>query len=427
MVELVERDEVLKKYKKYILKNVVEPIVPYEGEGAILKDLDGKEYLDFTTGYSVMALGYGNSLVKKKIIEQLTKLEHCCHYLFFSIQAANLAEKLCEITPGKLQKSFLCNSGSEAIEGAIRLARKYTGRHEIFALFRSHHGRTMGAASITGNYIEKRGMGPYLAGVHFLPPPYCFRCSLKQAYPECDIACAEFMEEALKYSTCNDVACIVIEPIMMDVVIVPPDGYLERVKRICEENDILFIADEVQSGLGRSGMMFAVEHWKIEPDLMALGKSLGGGLPLGAFIASERVAGAFEDMDFASSCGGNPLACVAGLEVINQLQNGLVKNSNVMGKYFIERLQELKDEHELIGEVRGRGLFIGLELIRDQKTKIPAIKEAERVKNLLREKGLLLIRNESTFRILPPLTINRGDIDKAVDLIDDALKEIKKM
>lgn len=423
---MFEREEVLEKYKKYILKNVVEPIVPYKGEGDILKDLNGKEYLDFTTGYSVMALGYGNSLIRKVIQEQLMKLEHCCHYLFFSIQAANLAEKLCEITPGSLQKSFLCNSGTEAIEGAIRLARKYTKRHEIFALFRSHHGRSMGAASITGNYIEKKGMGPYLAGIHFLPPPYCFRCSLRQTYPECDLACAEFMEEALRYATCKDVACIILEPIMMDVVIVPPDGYLKRIKTICEENDILFVADEVQSGLGRSGMMFAVEHWGVEPDIMVLGKALGGGLPLGAYIASEAVSEAFEDMDFASSSGGNPLACVAGIEMINQLQRGLVKNSKEVGEYFLKRLQEIKEEHKSIGDVRGKGLFIGLELVKDQERKTPAVNESEEVKRILRDKGLLVIRNESTFRILPPLTVDKEVIDKAVGLIDDALVEIDK-
>ena len=423
---MVESDEILEKYNKYVLKKVVEPIVAYEGKGVILRDLEGKEYLDFTTGYSVMALGYGNPSVRRAIQEQLIRIEHCCHYLFYSIQAANFAEKLCEITPSNLQKSFLCNSGTEAIEGVIRLARKYTKRHEMFALYRGHYGRSMGAASITGNYKEKKGMGPYLAGVHFLPPPYCYRCTLKQTYPECNLACAGFMEEAIRYATSDDVACVILEPIMMDVVIVPPDGYLEEMKRICEDHDMLLVTDEVQSGLGRSGRMFAVEHWEIEPDIMALGKALGGGLPMGAYIASEEVASAFEYMDFASSCGGNPLACAAGLEMINQLQDGLVENSQRMGTYFLERLLELKKRHKSIGDVRGKGLFIGLELVKDQKTKTPAIQEAERAKNMLRERGMLLIRNESTFRILPPLIVKKEDIDRAVELIDDVLEKVDK-
>ena len=409
-----------------MLKTVVEPIVASEGEGNYLINLRGKKYLDFSTGFSVMALGYGNLSVREKIKEQLIKLENCCHYLYYSIQAANFAEKLCEISPWKLQKSFLCNSGTEAVEGTIRLARKYTKNYEILALYRGHHGRSMGAASVTGNFIEKKGMGPYLAGIHFLPPPYCYRCSLRQIYPECDLACAGLMEDVIKYATSDNVACIIIEPIMMDVTIVPPKGYLNKIRRICEDHDILLITDEVQSGLGRSGKMFAIEHWNIEPDIMALGKSLGGGLPLGAYIATNEVASAFEYMDYASSCGGNPLACAAGLEMINIIQNGLIDNASIMGEYFIKRLNELKIRHKSIGDIRGKGLFIGLELVKGQNSKIPAIDEAEKTKNILREKGLLLIRNESTFRILPPLTVRKIEIDHAVELIDNVLYKIEK-
>ena len=423
---MVTKEEIIDKYTKFLLKSVVEPIVAAEGKGIFLKNLVGKEYIDFSTGYSVMALGYGNPSIRIKITEQLMKLEHCCHYLYYSIQAANFAEKLYEITPGRLRKSFLCNSGTEAIEGTIRLARKYTKKHEMFSLYRGHHGRSMGAASVTGNFIEKKGMGPYLSGVHFLPPPYCYRCSLRQTYPECDLACAKLFEEAIKYGSSNDVACIILEPIMMDVTIVPPDGYLREIARICNDYNILLVADEVQSGLGRSGKMFAIEHWGIEPDIMALGKALGGGLPLGAYITTEEVADAYEQMDYASSCGGNPLACAAGLEMIDIIKNGLVENASRVGKYFLNRLWELKNVHKSIGDVRGKGLFIGLELVRDQKTKAPAIQEAETAKNRLREMGLLLIRNESTFRILPPLIVKKEEIDQAVDLIDEVLMEIDK-
>lgn len=423
---MVFREEVFEKYRKYLLKTVVEPIVANEGRSCFLRDLLGKEYLDFSTGFSVMALGYGNQYIREKIQEQLIKLEHCCHYLYYSIQAAEFAEKLSEISPGKLQKSFLCNSGTEAIEGAIRLARKYTKKHEMIALYRGHYGRSMGAASITGNFIEKKGMGPYLSGVHFLPSPYCYRCSLRHTYPECDLACAKLMEDMIRYATSDDVACVILEPIMADVVIVPPEGYLKEIKTICDEQDILFITDEVQSGLGRSGKMFAIEHWKIEPDIMALGKALGGGLPLGAYIASDDVAEAFEYMDYASSCGGNPIACAAGLEMIKIIQKGIVENASRIGEYFLKRLRELKERHKSIGDVRGKGLYIGLELVKDQEKKITAINEAEMVKNMLRERGLLLIRNESTFRILPPLIVSEKEIDNAVELIEEVLYKIDK-
>lgn len=423
---MVSREKVLEKYDKYLLKTVVEPIVANEGKGCFLRDLNGSEYLDFTTGFSVMALGYGNLDIRKKIQEQLVKLEHCCHYLFYSTQAAQFAEKLSEISPGKLRKSFLCSSGTEAIEGSIRLARKYTKKHEIISLYRGHYGRSMGGASITGNFIEKKGMGPYLSGVHFLPAPYCYRCSLGHTYPECNLACARLMEDVIKYATSDDVSCIILEPIMMDVVIPPPEGYLKEIKTICDDHDILFVTDEVQSGLGRSGKMFAIEHYKIEPDIMAMGKALGGGLPLGAYIATEDVAEAFEYMDFASSCGGNPLSCAAGLEMIKLLKNRFVDNASKMGEYFIKKLWELKERHALIGDIRGKGLFIGLELVRDRKTRTLAIQEAEKAKNKLREKGLLLIRNESTFRIIPPLTINKDEVDKAVELIDQVLGDIEQ-
>jgi 4-aminobutyrate aminotransferase/(S)-3-amino-2-methylpropionate transaminase len=291
---MLDKTILMEKYNKHILKTVVEPIVITEGKDNFLKDIDGNEFLDLTTGYSVMALGYRNPLIIRSIQDQLSKLEHCCHYLFYSVQAAHFAEKISEISPGKLTKSFLCNSGTEAVEGALRLARKYTGNYEVFALHRGHHGRSMGAASITGNFKEKKGMGPYISGVHFLPAPYCYRCVLGNNYPECDLACARFMETSIKYATSNEVACLVIEPIMMDVVIVPPEGYLQEIKRICEEYDILLVTDEVQSGLARSGKWFAAEHWGVEPDIMILGKALGGGLPLGASIATDAVDTAFE-------------------------------------------------------------------------------------------------------------------------------------
>jgi 4-aminobutyrate aminotransferase-like enzyme len=283
----------------------------------------------------------------------------------------------------------------------------------------------MGAASITGNFKEKRGMGPYLSGVYFLPAPYCFRCELRATYPDCDLACARFMETSIKYATSKEVACLVIEPIMMDVVIVPPEGYLQELKRICNEFDILLVTDEVQSGLGRSGKWFAIEHWGVDPDIMCLGKALGGGLPLGAYVASDDVANSFENMDFASSCGGNPLACAAGLQMIDIIQNGMLKNASEMGEYFLNRLNELKEHHALIGDVRGKGLFIGLELIKDIKTKRPAIKEADNLKNRLREKGILVLRNESTFRIIPPLTITKEQIDHVIESIDVNLYKIK--
>jgi len=420
----MKAEDVYKKYKKHVMKEVVEPIVAYEGKGSVLKDLDGKEYLDFTTGYAVAALGYNNPTVLKKVKDQLRRLTHCCHYLYYSIPVAELAEKLAQITPKNLVKTFFCNSGTEAVEGSIRLARKHSGKYELIALYRSHHGRSMGAASLTGNWLEKKAMGPYLPGVVHVPAPYCYRCSIGHEYPDCGIACAKMIEDTIQYATSGNVAGIFLEPILMDVTMVPPNGYLKQVRRICDNHGILLILDEVQTGFGRTGKMFAIEHWDVEVDIMALGKALGGGLPLGAYIASDRVAKAFEFLDFATSMGGNPLSCVASLETIKIiLEEGLVENAARMGDYLMKRLRELEERHKLIGDIRGKGLMVGVELVKDHRTKAPATVEAERAKSKMREKGLLVILNDSTYRILPPLTVTKEEIDKAVDIFDLALRE----
>lgn len=300
-------------------------------------------------------------------------------------------------------------------------------RYEVIALFRSHHGRSMGAATLTGNWKEKKGMGPYVPGVVHAPAPYCYRCSLRQKYPECGIACAEYINDLIDHATSNDVGALFIEPVMTDVVIVPPSEYFESIKKICRDRELLLVVDDVQTGFGRTGKMFAFQHWNLKPDIVTLGKAMGGGLPLGAFVATAAVSSSFEDLDFASSCGGNPVACAAGLEMIKTIQDeDLSERSRKLGDYFVSRLIELAKKHDCIGEVRGKGFIIGLELVKDQKTKEPAYKEALKTKKRLREDGLLVVLNESTLRILPPLIAEEKHIDSAVDRIDKVLARIDR-
>jgi len=424
---MVGSAEVIDRYSKYIMKSVSDPLVLTGGEGVYLIDNHGKRYLDFSTGFSVMALGYGNRRVADSMVAQIGKLVHCCYYQYYSIAASLLAEKLSEILGAGLKKTLFCNSGTEAVEGTMRLARKHTKRHEIVALFRSHHGRSMGAATLTGNWKEKNGMGPYVPGIVHAPAPYCYRCSLRQTYRECGIACAEFINDLIDHATSNDVGCLFIEPVMTDVVIVPPDEYFEKIRRICKERELLLVVDEVQTGFGRTGKAFAFQHWNLKPDIAILGKAMGGGLPLGAYVATETVSSSFEYLDFGSTSGGNAVACAAGLEMIKTIEDhGLIEQTKTVADDFIRRLIELGRKHSSVGEVRGKGFIIGVELVRDQKTKEPAYKEALEMKNYLRENGLLVVLNESTLRILPPLTAEQQHVDSAVKLIDKSLERIER-
>jgi 4-aminobutyrate aminotransferase/(S)-3-amino-2-methylpropionate transaminase len=425
-VVLSSRD-VADLYSKYIMKQVADPVVLTEGQGVYVIDNEGKKYLDFSTGYSVMALGYGNQRVNQSMVAQIEKLVHCCYYLHYSVPAVLLAEKLSQILGAGLKKTFFCTSGTEAVEGAMRLARKHSRRYEIVALFRGHHGRSMGAATLAGNWQEKKSMGPYVPGVVHAPAPYCYRCSLRQTYPECGIACAQFINDLIDHATSNEVGALVIEPVMTDVVIVPPDEYFEEIKKICRERDLLLVVDEVQTCLGRTGRAFAFQHWNLEPDIAILGKAVSAGIPLGAYTSTDEVASSFEFLDFAASMGGNPVACAAGLETIKIIEEeGLVQHTKKMGDYFVTRLKELAENHNCVGEVRGKGFIIGLELVRDQKGKKVAIEEALEVKRYLRENGLLVVLNESTLRILPPFITEEQHIDNAVELIDKSLEQIDK-
>jgi len=422
---MVSYQEVVDLYSKYVMKPVSDPIVLTNGEGVYLFDVEGKKYLDFSTGFSVMALGYGNKRTTETAVAQMRKLIHCCHYQYYSIPAALLAKKLSEILGSNLRKTLFCNSGTEAIEGAMRLARKHTKRHEVLALFRSHHGRSMGAATLTGNWREKKGMGPYVPGVVHAPAPYCYRCSLRQTYPQCGIACAEFVNDLIDHATSNEVGCFFLEPVLTDVVIVPPDEYFERITSICDERDMLLVVDEVQTGFGRTGKPFAFQHWNIKPDIAVLGKAMGAGLPLAAYVATESVSSSLESLDFGASNAGNPVACAAGLEMISAIEDQrLVDRAKTLGDYFIRRLGELADKYGCVGEVRGKGFIVGLELVKDQKNKRPAYKEALETKTYLRENGLLVVLNESTLRILPPLISEQEHVDRAVELIDKSLQRI---
>jgi 4-aminobutyrate aminotransferase-like enzyme len=424
----MSRKSLEKRYLEYILKPVVNKISITSGKGVELFDAAGKRYLDLTTGGGISILGYHNpytDYVKNAAQKQMERLTHLNHYIYYSEPALELAEKLAEITPGSLKRIFFCNSGSEAVEGAIRTIRKYKRKFELLGLQQGFMGRTMGAVSLTGLNKDKKMIGPLLPGVHHIPAPYCYRCSLNHTYPICDIACASYVEDYLKFGTCGAVAAAVVEPILGDVgVIEPPDEYFGFLKSIFQRHDVAWVVDETLTGFGRTGKMFAVEYTEIEPEIMTMGKALGGGFPLGAFIVTDRVAEVFEYDDFSSTAGGNPVACAAGLATIEiVLKEGLLDKVAMAGAYFKKLLQELAATTPTIGQVRGKGLFIGVEIV-DKQNQIAAPQIAHSIREQMVQKGFLFdIFGLSSIRLTPPLIIENHDIDRFVGALDSVIRK----
>ncbi len=352
---------------------------------------------------------------------------HSCSYVYHVPVVADLAERLAAITPGRLQKTFFGNSGAEAVEGALRLARAFTGRREVIALQASFHGRTAGSLAVTGNAQRKHRGGAQIAGVAFAPTPNPYRCRMCSG--SCSLACADAVEDTIRYDTSDDVAAFIIEPIIGEGGIIPlPTGYLRRVKDILDARGILLIVDEVQSGFGRSGHMFAVEAHDVEPDIMTLAKGIASGFPLGAFIAREEIADGFRPGEHMSTFGGNPVSCAAGVATIEVLiDEHLPERAARLGGMVKQRLDAFAVECDLIGDVRGAGLMMGMELVRDRITKEPATAEAAAVKRHCRERGVL-IGVGGTFgnvvRIQPPLVIGEGELDRAIGVVEEAVTSL---
>ncbi len=422
--------DVQQQYARFILPVValgVEPIVVASAEGRTITAQDGRRYLDCFSGISVVNAGHNHPRILAAAREQMEKLVHCCSYVYHVPVVGQLAEKLAEITPGDLTKSFFCNSGAEANEGAMRLAKQATGRRELVALAHSFHGRTVGTLSVTGNSARKRNTGPYVSGVAFGPAPYCYRCPLGLTYPSCDLACADKLNETIDLGTSRDVAAFLVEPVMGEGgIVTPPPGYFEIVARIFHDRGALLIVDEVQTGFGRTGKMFAIEHSPdVQPDILTMAKGIASGFPLGAFTAREEIAGAMQPGDHLSTFGGNPISCAAALANIAVLQEEhLVENARRQGELLLSRFVRLQQRSRWIGEVRGRGLMIGIELVRDRQTKEPAGDEAKAFRAALRDRGLLVGVGGTlgnVLRIQPPLSITDEEADQAASAIEDVL------
>jgi 4-aminobutyrate aminotransferase len=425
--------KVLKKDQDFVSQSYtrVYPLVVKKAKGVWVEDVDGNRFLDFNSGIAVCNTGHCHPRVVKAIRLQAEQLIHMSGSDFYYEAQSTLAAKLAEITPGpKRKKVFFGNSGAEAIEAALKLARFHTRRPFVLAFFGAFHGRTMGALSLTASKaIFEKGFSPLVPGVTHVPYPYCYRCPYHQhEYPECSVACVDWIREDLFKRSIppEEVAAIFVEPIQGEGgYVVPPPEFHRKLFDLAKEFGILLVADEVQSGMGRTGKMMAIEHWGVTPDIFALAKGIASGMPLGAMVAQRGV------MDWvrgshASTFGGNPISCQAALATIELLEEGLIENAAIMGKYLINHLQDLQKRFDLIGDVRGKGLMIGIEIVKDRETKEKAVEERNKIIQGCFKKGLLILGcGENVIRFSPTLIITKREADIGLTILEEVLKKVR--
>ena len=425
--------DTIQQYRDFVITSfmkAVQPVVVASAEGCVIHDAGGKDYLDCFAGISVVNAGHCNPKVIAAAKAQMDKLVHCASYIYYSPATGELAEKLAQIMPSpRLRKSFFANSGAEAIEGAMKVARLYTGKHEIISLHASFHGRTWGTLSITGNQGRKKRGGPYAPGVAFTNAPYVYRSPWPDDPRRCVDFWAQSLEEVIRFSTAGDVAAFIAEPVMGEGgIIVPPPDYFREIKKVLDRHGILFLCDEVQSGFGRTGKMFAIEHYGVEPDVLVTAKGIADGFPLAAFTTRDEIAASFKPGDHLSTFGGNPVSCAAALANIEyMLEEKLCEQSLEKGAYLMDRLNQLRRDQPMIGEVRGLGLMVGIELVSDEK-RTPATAEAEAVRDHCLAAGVLVGVGGvygNVVRVQPPLVITKRQLDLAVDAIAHAVEQVQ--
>jgi 4-aminobutyrate aminotransferase len=379
--------------------------------------VDGNVFLDFTAGIATNATGHCHPHVVKAIQHQAEQLLHMSGTDFYYTPQIQLAEKLASLVPGKRAKRvYFGNSGAEAVEAAFKLARWHTKRELNIAFFGAFHGRTMGALSLTASKtVQKKHYNPLVPGITHIPYAYCYRCAYNLCYPECDLFCVKWIEDTLFRTTvpAEEVAAIFVEPIQGEGgYIVPPPGFHKEMSRIAKQYGILYVADEVQSGMGRTGKMFAMEHFEARADITAIAKGIASGLPLGAMVAPAKIMD-WEAGSHASTFGGNPISCQAAMA------------ATVQGKRLMQGLHELQKTYECMGDVRGKGLMVGVEFVKDRETKEPATDWRPRIIRKAFEKGLLILGcGENSIRFCPALTVSAKEIDLCLNIFEEAVREV---
>jgi len=402
------------------------PLVVRRGSGSIVEDVDGNRFLDCSAGIAVVATGHCHPRVVEAIQRQAAELIHMSGTDFYYESLARLAKKLAEIAPGDNNKKvYFGNSGTEAVEAAIKLARYRTGRDKLIAFLGGFHGRTLGSLSLTASKpVQRQGFGPLLSGVYHVPYAYCYRCPYGKTPDVCEVECATTIERELFRTVvpAEEVAAIVVEPIQGEGgYIVPPPRFLAELRRIADQHGIALVFDEVQSGMGRTGKMWACQHAGVEPDILAAAKGIASGMPLGVTIASAEFM-TWGPGAHASTFGGNPLSVAAALTTIELLEESLVENAAQIGRRMMDRLQSWPARFPSVGDVRGQGLMIGIELVTDQQSKQRAPALRDRAVQMAFERGLLVLGcGENTLRLMPPLLIDAAQADFALDVLEEVM------
>lgn len=405
------------------------PLVVKSGRGAIIADVDGKEYIDLLASAATINTGHCHPRIIDAITEQVKELIHYVPGYIYSELSVRLAEELVRVTPGSFKKKVAFGlSGSDAIDGMIKLVRAYTGRPKIVSFVQAYHGSTYGALSLSALSLNmRRAVGPLLPDVHHIPYPDCYRCRYGEHPDACNFPClSEFREAMNYYLPPDEVAAVVMEPIAGDAgMIVPPEKYVKEMHAICRRNGILFVVDEVQQGFGRTGKWFSIEHFGAEADVLVMGKSMASGIPMSAIVARQDIMDALKPPGHVFSTGGSPVACRAALATIQVIEEeGLLARATEMGSYMTSRLRQMAEMYNIIGEVRGMGLTIGVDLVTDRKTKARAREAAAKICYRSYEKGVVMIYLAgNVLRIQPPLVITKEQVDRAVEVIELSIRD----
>ncbi len=426
--------ELLKLRNEYVPKGIsyATPLFLAAGKDAIIQDVDGNEYLDFASGISTLNLGHCNAEIGQAIKEQMEKYLHSCFQVMMYEPYVQLAKKLAEVTPGDFPKQvLLVNSGSEAVENAVKIARRSTGRRGLIAFEGAFHGRTymaMGLTSQVKNY--KLGFGPFDPNIQRYPYAYTYRAPFKTTAAEYGKWCVQQIENGFStHLPAEETAAIIVEPFLGEGgYVIPPKEFLQGLRQLCDKYGILLIADEIQSGMGRTGKLWAVEHFGVVPDLLLAAKTLGGGLVLSAVVGRKEILDSVDTGAIGGTFGGNPLSCVAALKTFEIIERDkLLDRAAELGKEAISRLTAMADKYSLIGDVRGLGCAIGIEFVKDRETKEPAEKEVSQIRQICLEKGLITLSCgvfHNVLRLMFPLIIKKQELDSGLSILENAIKAV---
>jgi 4-aminobutyrate aminotransferase len=428
-----EAKKVLQLDEKFISPSYTRdyPLVAKTGRGAMIEDVDGNVFMDFAAGIAVVSTGHCHPEVVAAIQKQAAELIHMSGTDFYYTHLVDFAQKLAAVVPGPEPKRvYYGNSGTEAVEAAFKLARYHTRRDKVIAFYGSFHGRTMGSLSLTASKaVQRKGFGPLVPGVHHIPYPNCYRCPYGLKPESCCTECATVLERDLfkRIVDPEEVAAIFVEPVQGEGGYIPaPKEFMQELQRVCRKYGIMLVVDEVQSGMGRTGAWWACEHTGVEPDIITVAKGVASGMPLGVMVARASVMN-WTPGAHASTFGGNPVCIAAALATFSLLEREYIANAKKQGEYIFGWLADWTKRHKVVGDVRGKGLMVGVEIVRDQKTKEKAKDLRDQIVQRAFDKGLLILgAGENSFRLCPPLVVEREQVDFALNTLDATIGEIEK-